>query len=193
MSSNSWTQSLFTEQAAGPTLTAASAASMLVAGSPLAGQNRFTIPANTFKVGDVLTIEATGIVSCAVTTPGTFRFDVRFGAAGVVFDSGAIPLNIVAQTNIPWYVRIMLSIRSIGATTAATLWGTGILITPATIAVTAQTVGPGPGGNILPWNAVPAISAGFDSTVANVFDSFFTQTVATGSFTCEQYMLSLCT
>jgi len=192
MSSNSWTASLFTQQAAGPTLTAAAAASMLVAGSPLAGQNRFTLPANTFKVGDVLTIEATGIVSCAVTTPGTFRFDVRFGAT-TVFDSAAIPLNVVAQTSIPWYVRIMLSIRSIGATTAATLWGTGILISPATVNVAAQATGPGPGGNILPYNSVPAISAGFDSTVANVFDSFFTQTVATGSFTCEQYMLSLCT
>lgn len=192
MSSNSWHQSLFTEQAAGPTLTAASAASMLVAASPLAGQNRFTIPANTFKVGDVLMIDATGIISCAVTTPGTFRFDVRFGST-VVFDSTAIPLNIVAQTSIPWYVRIMLSIRSIGATTAATLWGTGYLITPTTINVAAQSTGPGPGGNILPYNSVPAISSGFDSTVANVFDSFFTQTVATGSFTCEQYMLTYCT
>jgi hypothetical protein len=192
MSSNTWWQSLFTEQAAGPTLTAASAASMLVASSPAAGQNRFTIPANTFKVGDVMKINATGIISCAVTTPGTFRFDVRFGST-VVFDSTAIPLNIVAQTNIPWWVEIMLSIRSIGATTAATLWGTGILISPTTIAVPAPATGPGPGGSILPYNSVPAISTGFDSTVANVFDSFFTQTAATGSFTCEQYMLTLCT
>jgi hypothetical protein len=192
MSSNSWRQSLFTEQAAGPTLTAAAAASMLVAASPLAGQNRFTIPANTFKVGDVLRITATGILSCVVTTPGTFRFDVRFGST-VVFDSTAIPLNIVAQTSIPWWVDIMLSIRSIGATTAATLWGTGVLISPTTINVPAQATGPGPGGNILPYNSIPAISTGFDSTIANVFDSFFTQTVATGSFTCEQYMLELCT
>lgn len=190
MSSNSWNQTLFTLQAAGPTLSAASAASMLVAASPVAGQNRFTIPANTFKVGDSMTIRATGIVSCAVTTPGTFRFDVRIGST-TVFDSTAIPLNIVAQTNIPWWVDIDLTIRSIGATTAATLWGTGMLITPTTINVAAQSTGPGPGGNILPYNSVPAISAGFDSTVANVFDSFFTQTVATGSFTCEQYRLTL--
>jgi hypothetical protein len=190
MSSNSWNQTLFSLQAAGPTLTAASAASMLVAASPLAGQNRFTIPANTFKVGDTLSIRATGIVSVVVTTPGTFRFDVRFGST-VVFDSTAIPMNIVAQTNIPWWVDIMLTIRSIGATTAATLWGTGILISPATINVAAQPTGPGPGGNILPYNSVPAISTGFDSTVANVFDSYFTQTVGTGSFTCEQYRLTL--
>src|ERR1700678_246801 len=102
MSSNSWRQSLFTQQAVGPTLTAAAAASMLIASSPAAGQNRFTIPANTFKVGDVLKITATGHMSCAVTTPGTFRFDVRFGST-VVFDTTAIPLNIVAQTTVPWW------------------------------------------------------------------------------------------
>ena len=92
---------------------------MLIASSPAAGQNRFTIPANTFKVGDVLKITATGHMSCAVTTPGTFRFDVRFGST-VVFDTTAIPLNIVAQTTVPWWVEIMLTIRSIGA-----LWGYG--------------------------------------------------------------------
>lgn len=190
MSSNSWNQSLFTLQAAGPTLTAASAASMLVAASPLAGQNRFTIPANTFKVGDSLTVRAAGIISCAVTTPGTATLDLRFGST-VVFSSGALPLNTTAQTNVPWWLDIDLTIRSIGATTAATLWAQGILISPATINAAAQATGPGPGGNILPYNSVPAISTGFDSTVANVFDSYFTQTVATGSFTCQMYRLTL--
>jgi hypothetical protein len=190
MSRNSWNQTLFTQHQPGPTLTAASAASMLVASSPAAGQNRFTIPANTFQEGDSITIRASGIVSCAVTTPGTFRFDVRFGST-VVFDSTAIPLNIVAQTNMPWWVDIDLSIQTIGATTAATLYGAGILICPATIAVPAQSTGPGPGGNILPYNSAPVISSGFDSTVANVFDSYFTQTVATGSFTCRQYRVTL--
>jgi hypothetical protein len=192
MSYNSWWSTLFTQQAAGPTLTAASAASMLIASSPSAGQNRFTIPAGTFKVGDMLRITASGIISCAVTTPGTFRFDFRFGST-VIFDSLAIPLNVVAQTNMPWWVDITATIRSIGATSAATVWAQGILITPATINVAAQGTGPGPGGNILPYNTAPAISTGFDSTVANVFDSYFTQTVATGSFTCEQYNLSLLT
>jgi hypothetical protein len=35
-----------------------------------------------------------------------------------------------------------------------------------------------------------AVSSGFDSTVSNVIDSYFTQTVATGSMTCEQMFLS---
>ncbi|HXI39942.1 MAG TPA: hypothetical protein VNH83_08185 [Bryobacteraceae bacterium] len=190
MSSNSWNQALFTQHVPGPTLTAAAAASLLVAASPVAGQNRFTIPANTFKEGDSITVRAFGIVSCAVTTPGTFRIDLRFGST-VVFDTGAIPLNIVAQTNVPWWLDVDLSIQTIGAGTTATLYGQGILITPATINVAAQSTGPGPGGNILPYNSVPAISSGFDSTIANVFDSFFTQTVATGSFTCRSFRATL--
>ena len=192
MSSNSWNQTLFTQMAAGPTLTTAAAASMLVAASPLAGQNRFTIPANTFKVGDRLRFRASGIISCVVTTPGTARFDVRFGAT-VVFDSFAMPLNIVAQTNVNWELEMNLTIRSIGATTAATLWGSGFWLSPASILTPAPATGPGPGGQLLPYGTAQAISTGFDSTVANVFDAYFTQTVATGSLTCEQAELTLLT
>jgi hypothetical protein len=35
-----------------------------------------------------------------------------------------------------------------------------------------------------------AASTGFDSTVSNVIDSFFTQTVATGSMTLEMFELA---
>lgn len=190
MSSNSWWQSLFTQHAAGPTLTAASAASMLVAASPLAGQNRFTLPANTFKEGDMVNFKARGIISCAVTTPGTARFDIRFGST-VVYDTGALNLNIVAKTSVPWTLDVDLVIRSIGATTAATLWGQGTWCSEAVIAAAANSAG---GNGLLnaPVSSL-AISTGFDSTVANVFDSFFTQTVSTGSMTCEMAVLSLLT
>ena len=58
----SYNGTLFTLQAAGPTLTAAAAASMLVAASPVAGQNRPSIPANTLKYGDHLRFKARGMV-----------------------------------------------------------------------------------------------------------------------------------
>lgn len=190
MSSNSWFQALFTQHAAGPTLTAASAASMLVAASPVAGQNRFTIPSNTFKEGDMLNFKARGIISCVVTTPGTARFDIRFGST-VVYDTGALNLNTTAKTSVPWTLDIDLVIRSIGATTAATLWGQGTLSSEAIVGSAANSAG---GNGLLnaPVSSL-AISSGFDSTVANVFDSFFTQTVATGSLTCEMAILSLLT
>jgi hypothetical protein len=37
--------------------------------------------------------------------------------------------------------------------------------------------------------SAPAVGTGFDSTVANAFDFFFTQTVTTGSLTCHQFIL----
>ena len=192
MSNNSWWQTLFVQQAAGPSLTAAAAASMLIAASPVAGQNRYTIPAGTFKVGDRLRFWASGIISSVITTPGTARFDIRFGST-VIFDSFAMPLNIVAETNVNWELNINMTIRTIGVTTAATLWGSGMWLSPASINTAAPATGPGPGGQLLPYGAAQVISTGFDSTVANVFDSFFTQTVATGSMTCEQAELTYCT
>lgn len=191
MSGNSWWQVLFSQQAAGPSLTAAAAASMLIASSPVAGQNRYTIPAGLLQVGSRLRFTASGIISSVVTTPGSVTYDVRFGVI-VMFSSGSMPLNIVAQTNVNWELEINMTIRSIGATNAATLWAAGKWLSGASINTAAPATGPGPGGQLLPYGSAQAISTGFDSTVANVFDSFFTQTVATGSMTCEQAELTLC-
>src|SRR5271154_3220985 len=130
MSSNSWNQALMTQHQPGPTLTSSGAASLLIAASPTAGQNRFTIPSNTFKEGDSFTVRASGIISCAVTTPGTARIDVRFGSV-VVFDTQAMPLNLTAQTNAPWWLDVDFTIQSIGATTAATLYSQGMFFSPA--------------------------------------------------------------
>jgi hypothetical protein len=102
-----------------------------------------------------------------------------------------MPLNVVAQTNVNWELEINMTVRSIGAATSGTLWASGKWFSPASINTAAPGTGPGPGGQLLPYGSVQAISSGFDTTVANVFDSYFTQTVATGSLTCEQAELSL--
>lgn len=178
MSNNSWNQTLLTSQVAGATLTAAAAASMLP------GAAKFTYPANLLKIGDHLHVIARGIISCVVTTPGTARFDLRFGTT-VIFDTGALNLNIVAKTSVPWTLDVDLVCRSIGASTSATFWGQGTWASEAVIGAAANTAG---GNGILnvPVGSLAA-SSGFDSTVSNVIDSFFTQTVATGSLTCEQF------
>lgn len=187
MSSNSWHQALLVN-GPGPTLTAAAAASMLVAASPAANQHRYTFPADSLKVNDKLQFKASGIISCVVTTPGTARFDLRFGSV-VVFDSGALNLNIVAKTNVPWWLDVELTVRSIGAGTAATLWAQGIWMSEAVIASPLPTVG-GNGVLNVPVSGL-AVSTGFDSTSSFLIDSFFTQTVATGSMTCQQAELTL--
>lgn len=185
MSSNSWWQSLSTAQVAGPTLTAAAAASCL---PPAA---RFTFPASLFKIGDQLRIEAAGIISCVVTTPGTARFDVRIGSS-IVFDSQAMNLNTTAQTNVPWYLDILLTVRSIGSSTSATVIGQGTWGSVAVVGSPAVTAG-GSGEFYLPVSGGVVVGAGFDSTVSNVIDLFFTQTVATGSMTLQTFNLSYLT
>lgn len=166
----------------GPTLTAAAAASALPTYVPT------TIPAGYFQIGRVLRLTASGRISCVVTTPGTARFDVRLGAI-TVFDTLAIPLNIVAKTNVSWYLEVLLTCRSVGTGTSATLFGSGYFLSEANINTAVPSTGPGPGGQLVPYNTAPVVGTGFDSTVANAFDFRFTQTVATGSMTLHQFLL----
>lgn len=184
MSSNTWWQTLVNAQVDGTALTAAAAASAIPAAA------RFTFPANQLKIGDQFRITASGRISCAVTTPGTARFDVRFGSA-VVFDTTAINLNIIAKTNVAWWLDILMTVRSIGASTAATIIGQGLWSSEAGIGSVAPTAGGIAVFNV-PFSA-PAVGTGFDATTSNIIDLFFTQTVATGSLTLHQYNLSYLT
>jgi hypothetical protein len=166
----------------GPTLTAAATASMVPTYVPT------TIPAGYWQIGRIWRLTASGRISCAVTTPGTARFDLRL-AAITVWDSLAIPLNIVAKTNVSWYLDVLLTCRSVGTGTSATLFGQGMWLSEANILVPVPSTGPGPGGQLVPYNTAPVVGAGFDSTIANAFDMRFTQTVATGSMTMHQMVI----
>ena len=162
----------------GPTLTAAASASCIPAAS------RVVLPANFWTVGKQLKIAATGQISSVVTTPGTARFDVRMGSA-VVFDGQAILLDsVAAHSSVYWWLDILLTCTAVGAGVAAQVTGHGkwtcedILGVPATAPKGVLTA-------VLPWSSASDVG-NFDSTVTNVFDMFFTQTVATGSLTLRQ-------
>lgn len=178
-----WTNPIARATADGPTLTGASAASCLPTPAVI------TLPNNFFDVpGKMLRITASGRISCAVTTPGTARFDIRLGASAIVaFDSLAMPLNIVAQTSVPWWLEILLTARAVGSGTTANLMGQGQFGSVALVGSPAPASG-APGAFQLPYNTAPVVGAGFDSTSALKLDMFFTQTVATGSMTLHQYL-----
>lgn len=170
---------IYSTQIAGPALTAAAAATCLPATKP-------TLPANFFEnLGQVVWIKAHGAISCAVTTPGTGRFDVRLGGT-VIFDTLAMNLNIVAKTNVPFELEIMLTLRAVGS--AGNLMGVGRFSSEAVIASPLPSVG-GSGVFILPQSAAPAVGGNFDTQVAQQLDCFFTQTVATGSMTLHQFVV----
>lgn len=187
---------LDTLQAAGTAITAAARTSMTVGST----QGRFTLPGNSLKnLGDQLLIEATGIISCVITTPGTARFDLAMGTSlgTAIMDTGAMPLNIVARTNVPWELRMLGSLSTTG--TAAVLTWTGHWLSEAFVntAVQSSAAGPGPGGTLIPWSGTvtgaSTASASFDATVSNLLDLNFTQTAATGSCQLKQMNMSILT
>ena len=152
---------------------------------------RPTLAANKLKIGDVVYVDATGRISSAITTPGTALFDLGFGASlgTAVMSSGAILLDpVAAHTTVGWVLHMKGTVRTIG--TAASMFWQGYWMcedisgAPAAPPKAAAIA-------VLPWAAVPALGATFDSTVAQLIDLNFTQTVATGSCTLHQLEVTL--
>lgn len=173
---------LVTSLGDGPALTAAAAASCLQA------QCKKQIAADTFRVGDVIYVEWQGRISCVVTTPGTARFDLRMGST-VVWDSGAINLNTTAKTNVPFTLSGNLYVRQVisGTTAAAALLGILTFESEAIVGSPANTAGGNASLNV-PVGA-PAVGNTWDSSAPQTLDSYFTQTVATGSMTLHNFGL----
>jgi len=170
----------------GPTLTAAARASCI----PIA--NRIVLPNNFFYIGRAIKITMSGRISCAVTTPGTARLDICLGSAGttIVYDTAALNLNIVAKTTVPWYFETILVCRAVGTGTSTTFFPTGPGFQSEAI-VGSPLPSAGGNGTLFAPVGTPAVGAGMDNTAASALDVFFTQTVATGSFTVHNYVVQV--
>lgn len=171
----------------GTAITAAARTSM-TAGATGA---RYTLPGGKLKIGDVLHLKASGRISSVITTPGTARFDLAFGASlgTAILDSLAILLDTVAaHTNVGWILEMEATVRAVG--TAANMMWAGKWTCEDILGVPA-TAPKGVLSAILPWNSAPVVSANFDSTISNLIDLNFTQTAATGSCQLHEYVLSL--
>lgn len=183
MGLQTWTEVLTAAVVDGATNTSGAAASCIPT------NNVLTLPSYYFQVGRVLRITAFGRLSCAVANPGTARFQVRSDPTSgtSIYDTGEIPLNIVAKTSLPWLLQIILTCRSVGNGTNTNFMGGGTFQSETLIGSPTAAAG-GNGALVVPVTA-PAVGAGIDSTVANQLDLWFTQTVATGSMTCHLYVV----
>lgn len=159
----------------GSAITAASATEML----PSVGRWAWS-PSPPIKIGDIITFRAFGKISCVVTTPGTARFDIRAGST-VIADSGALNLNVVAKTNVPWWLDFEGFVSAIGSGTSATITGLFRFTSEAVVGSAANTAGTN--GTLLAPVGGAVAGNGFDSTITNVMTAYFTQTVTTGSMT----------
>jgi len=166
MSEFRFVEPLITQTADGTALTASTTPTSIIRADSV-----YTVPANTLRVGSVFRIRAHGRVSNVVTTPGTLTLDVRFGAV-IVANGGAMALNTTAKTNVPWELDWMLTCRSIGASTSATMMHQGKWISESVIGSAAPAAG-GAGTHMLP-NATPAVGTGFSSVAAFTVDLFAT-------------------
>jgi hypothetical protein len=168
MSQQTWNECIVAAQADSTALTASvTPTSILPAGAV------FTMPQGLLSyIGKTLRLKAFGRISTVVTTPGTLTLDVRFGAV-VVFNGGAMALNIVAKTNVTWMLDLMLTMRVLGAT--AQMIGAGIFASEAVIGCAVPTVGSS-GVLLLPTSA-PAVGTAFDSTAANTVNLFGTWSI----------------
>jgi hypothetical protein len=128
-----------------------------------------SLPANYMKQGAKFRIKAWGGLSNIITTPGTVTFQVMMGAI-VAFTTGAIQMTTTANTLTPWDFEATLQVRSAGASTAATLIGSGY-ITALNLTIGAAGVNPTVTDTsiVVPVTA-PAAGTGFDSTIANLLD-----------------------
>lgn len=181
--------------APGTAIASSSARTSLTVGST---QARWTMPGNFLKVpGDQLLLEASGIITTVVTTPGTLTLDMALGTVANC-STGAMTLNTVAQTNMPWSLKILMSAFTVGAATAAQLRFTGYWLSEASVGAALGATGPGPGGQMIPYSgtATGASTLGttFDSTVSNQVDLYSTFSVSTAnSIQLLQYSLSMLT
>lgn len=182
-SRQTWQESLIVSEVDGTALTGTAAASII---PPAA---RFTLPANFMDVGKALRVTAKGRVSNIVTTPGTLTLDVRMGPTSniIVFNGGAMQLNAVAKTNVSWIFDAMLTCRTIGNGTVATLFGIGQWTSESVVGSALPSAG-GSGTLLCPASA-PAAGTGFDSTVAMVADMFGVFSLTGNSLTTHEYLL----
>jgi hypothetical protein len=149
---------------------------------------KYTLPTQFFGfVGKTVRVTAHGRISTVATTPGTFTLDLRFGSTAVM-TSGAIPLNVVAKVNVPWFYQMVGTLRAIGA--SGNFMPGGFWLSEAALNVAVPATGPGPGGNTLPYNTAPVVGSNFDTSASQLIDLYGTWSIAnaSNSITCHQFM-----
>jgi hypothetical protein len=184
MSEQTWNESLVAMQADGAALASSTTATSLLHATGL-----YVLPTNFFGfIGKRIKVVAAGRISTVVTTPGTLTLDFKLGST-IAATSGAMALNIVAKTNVPWRLEWEMTCRAVGISTTTTLMHQGIWQSEAVIGAAAPAAG-GCGTHLLP-NAAPAVGTGFAWNATQAVDLFATWSVnsASNSITCHQFEL----
>lgn len=173
---------------AGAALTASTTATSL-----LAANSKWDMISRYFEQysagpGTQLRLTATGIISNIITTPGTLTLAVRAGSVAV-HSSGAIPLNVLARTNVHWKYVVDMEIVTLGSGTTATVGGIGEFTSESIVGGVVIATGPPPGPYPCPSTGY-AVGTGWDSTTAATWDLFGTWSLNNAnSIQCKTFKL----
>jgi hypothetical protein len=181
MSSQGFTNVLARAETDGPALATSTTKTSILPASA-----KFTTPPGNmletgpfWQVGKVLRVKAIGRVS--TFTSGTLTLAVGVGSVDA-FASQALTM-VASQTNITWFLDLLLTCRAVGAGGSATanLMGTGSIQAGAAISASATQ---------LPATA-PAVGTSFDPATSAVIDLLATWSVsnAANSIQVHQYVL----
>lgn len=132
----------------------------------IGGVNKAPLPANCLTIGDTFEFELWGTNTSTVGNVTTFR--IRIGVNGTTADGAvmtvALPVSAAAGTTIPFHVRGVMTIRTLGA--AATVHGSAFFINQSvTSNATAST-----GISVFADQVIIPTFATFASTAANYIE-----------------------
>lgn len=177
-----YVNSMIASHVAGAALSGSTAETTL-----LPAQAKLTMPANWIEyIGQMFRLRGHGRISTVVTTPGTMTLKLKAGSTAIL-TSQALPLNIIAKTNVSWWLDLMVTVRANGA--ACTLMGQGPWISEAVIGSPLASAG---GSGIELWQpSAPVVGTSFDATVTNVLDFTGQWSVNSGSnsILCEAFQI----
>lgn len=153
----------------------------------------FSIPAYFMGVGRTLLIEASGVCSNVVTTPGTLTMRVRWGgvAGTILCQTAALGLDTTAHTNAAWRLTAVITCRSTGSSGTFLSYGTFDIYN--VLSSTASNLLP----NLMGSAGNPGTSANaavtVDTTTAKLLSVTAQFSVATNptNLTCQQRIISL--
>jgi hypothetical protein len=158
-----WNAPLVTALFAGPAIANTNAIQSL-----LPDHCQIPIPGGFLQYGSTLRLTGCCQISNIGTTPGTMQLAVSLGGI-YVWVSGQMQLSTTAHTNVPLQYEVILTCRSIGKGTDATLIGLGQATSQA-LSLTATGDSPNTLPTLLMPNTPPAVGLGFDSTISNIFN-----------------------
>jgi hypothetical protein len=141
--------------------------------------------------GTQMHIRAGGRISNIVTAPGTLTLDIGFGSV-VVFNMGAMALNIVAKTDVTWDLDLILKCSVFATGVNSKMYGRGKWTSESVIGSPLVSVG-GSGVFNLPVTS-PTDGTSFDNSLTtNDVGLYATwQTANSGnSIRCDDFRLTL--